>query len=135
MRLIIKFIIIAIGIINSQWNSNLAFARMDRDSLSDVNVKGFEKNESKYKWGKDPFITPLSERFDKKGGASKIDGMALSGIILRKGGGVAIINNKIMKKGDVIGGKRLIEILGDRVILADGDERIELLVERFSSTP
>ena len=68
-------------------------------------------------------------------GALRINGMVLSGVIYKSGGGVAIINNKVMKKGDVVSGKKLVEILKDRVILSDGDEKIELMVERFSSNP
>lgn len=102
-------------------------------SLLDVNLNGLEKNESHYKWGSDPFFMPGMQK--GKEGAAKIDGMTLNGVIRRKGSGIAIINNRIMRKGDAIAGKRLIEILADRVILSDGDERIELMVEKFSSAP
>ena len=53
-----------------------------------------------------------------KEGAAKIDGMTLNGVIRRKGSGIAIINNRIMRKGDAIAGKRL--ILADSNIIRRG---------------
>lgn len=112
-----------------------AFAEKDKNSIMDVNTAGLEKNESQYKWGNDPFLAPKNMRQKGQEGALKINGMVLNGVIYKSGGGVAIINNKIMKKGDVVAGKKLVEILKDRVILSDGDEKIELMVEKFSSNP
>ncbi len=110
-----------------------ASEKNENKSLLDVNLNGLEKNESRYKWGSDPFFMPGTQK--GKEGAAKIDGMTLNGVIHRNGSGIAIINNRIMRKGDAVAGKRLIEILVDRVILSDGDERIELMVEKFSSAP
>ncbi len=123
----------ALIFIACQNDAAAASEKNENKSLLDVNLNGLEKNESRYKWGSDPFFVPGIQR--GKEGATKIDGMTLNGVILRKGSGIAIINNRIMRKGDAIAGKRLIEILADRVILSDGDERIELMVEKFSSAP
>lgn len=123
----------ALIFIACQKDAAAASEKNEDKSLLDVNLNGLEKNESRYKWGSDPFFTPGMQK--GKEGAAKIDGMTLNGVIRRNGSGIAIINNRIMRKGDAIAGKRLIEILADRVILSDGDERIELMVEKFSSAP
>ncbi len=123
----------ALIFIACQKDDAAASEKNEDKSLLDVNLNGLEKNESRYKWGSDPFLMPGMQK--GKEGAAKIDGMTLNGVIRRNGSGIAIINNRIMRKGDAIAGKRLIEILVDRVILSDGDERIELMVEKFSSAP
>ena len=123
----------ALIFIACQKDDAAASEKNEDKSLLDVNLNGLEKNESRYKWGSDPFFMPGMQK--GKEGAAKIDGMTLNGVIRRNGSGIAIINNRIMRKGDAIAGKRLIEILVDRVILSDGDERIELMVEKFSSAP
>ncbi len=41
-------------------------------------------------------------------------------------GTFAIINDKIVKKGDEIGGKRVVEIKKDKVIINDGQNNFEL---------
>jgi hypothetical protein len=134
MNGIVKILLMtALIFIACQNDAAAASEKNENKSLLDVNLNGLEKNESRYKWGSDPFFVPGIQR--GKEGATKIDGMTLNGVILRKGSGIAIINNRIMRKGDAIAGKRLIEILADRVILSDGDERIELMVEKFSSAP
>ncbi len=134
MNGIVKIILItALIFISFQKDAIAASEKKEDKSLLDVNLNGLEKNESRYKWGSDPFFMPGVQ--NGKEGASKIDGMTLNGVIHKKGSGVAIINNKIMRRGDAIAGKRIIEILEDRVILSDGDERIELMVEKFSSAP
>ena len=134
MNGIVKIILItALIFISFQKNAIAASEKKEDKSLLDVNLNGLEKNESRYKWGSDPFFMPGAQK--GKEGASKIDGMTLNGVIHKKGSGVAIINSRIMRKGDAIAGKRIVEILEDRVILSDGDERIELMVEKFSSAP
>lgn len=134
MNKIIKIILITALIFTALQKDAVAASEKKEDkSLLDVNLNGLEKNESRYKWGSDPFFMPGGQK--GKEGASKIDGMILNGVIHRKGSGVAIINNRIMRKGDAIAGKKIVEIFKDRVILSDGDERIELMVEKFSSAP
>ena len=134
MNGIVKIILIAALIfISFQKDAIAASEKKEDKSLLDVNLNGLEKNESRYKWGSDPFFMPGAQK--GKEGASKIDGMTLNGVIHKKGSGVAIINSRIMRKGDAIAGKRIVEILEDRVILSDGDERIDLMVEKFSSAP
>ncbi|MEK6678576.1 MAG: hypothetical protein AABY39_04070 [Nitrospirota bacterium] len=134
MNSIVKNLLMtALIFIACQNDAVAASEKNENKSLLDVNLNGLEKNESRYKWGSDPFFMPGTQK--GKEGAAKIDGMTLNGVIHRNGSGIAIINNRIMRKGDAVAGKRLIEILVDRVILSDGDERIELMVEKFSSAP
>lgn len=68
-------------------------------------------------WGRNPFAP---------GGAKDISGMILKGIIWDEKAPVAIINEKIVRKGDEIEGKKVIEIEKDKVILYDGKDNIEL---------
>mgnify|MGYP003444586841 FL=1 len=98
----------ALIFIACQKDAAAASEKNEDKSLLDVNLNGLEKNESRYKWGSDPFFMPGMQK--GKEGAAKIDGMTLNGVIRRNGSGIAIINNRIMRKGDAIAGKRLIEI-------------------------
>ena len=96
--------------------------------LSEINTQWLERQEKALQWGRDPFALP---------GPSAGAGMAtdgefhLSAIIYRAGRGVAIINNKILRKGDIIEGRRITEILEDRVVLQGAAGEKELRVNKF----
>ena len=97
-------------------------------SLSEINIQWLERQERALQWGRDPFALP---------GQSAGTGLAtdgefhLSAIIYREGRGVAIINNKILRKGDMIEGRRIAEILEDRVVLQGAAGEKELRVNKF----
>jgi hypothetical protein len=97
-------------------------------SLSDINLDWLERQEKYHQWGRDPFVIPsaMGEGLGKEGG------LRLSAIIYRRNGGVAIINNRILRKGDRIDGKEIARILEDRVILRDSSGDRELQVNKFS---
>lgn len=98
-------------------------------SLSDINLDWLERQENYKQWGRDPFDLPSAQGGEESGTEG---GLKLSAIIYRKNRGVAIINDRILRKGDRIGGKEIARILADRVILRDGSGERELLVNRFS---
>lgn len=69
-------------------------------------------------WGRNPFIPgSLIESSDQ---------LILRGIIWDEAGAFAIINDKIVRKGDEIEGRRVMEIKKDRVIINDGQSNFEL---------
>lgn len=96
-------------------------------SLSDINLDWLERQEKYHQWGRDPFVLPSNS-----GEPGKEGGLRLSAIIYRKNAGVAIINNRILRKGDQIDGKEVAQILEDRVILRDSSGDRELQVNKFS---
>ncbi len=98
-------------------------------SLSDINLDWLERQEKYHQWGRDPFVIPSAKAGEESG---KEGGLRLSAIIYRKNGGVAIINNHILRKGDRIDGKEVAQILEDRVILRDSSGDRELRVNKFS---
>jgi len=98
-------------------------------SLSDINLDGLDRQDKYKQWGRDPFVLPSAQGVAESGTEG---GLKLSAIIYRKNSGVAIINDRILRKGDRIGGKEIAQILADRVILRDGSGERELLVNRFS---
>jgi len=98
-------------------------------SLSDINLDWLERQEKYHQWGRDPFVIPSASSGE---GSGKEGGLRLSAIIYRKNGGVAIINNRILRKGDRIDGKEVARILEDRVILRDSSGDRELQVNKFS---
>ena len=58
------------------------------------------------------------------------DGLYLSGIAWEEKNSTAIINGKIVKAGDEIDGKTVVDIKKDRVILNDGIRNIQLNLGR-----
>jgi hypothetical protein len=57
-------------------------------------------------------------------------GVQLSGIMFDEGKSAAIINGEIVKVGDTIGGKVVVAIKRDRVVLDDGSKELELVLEQ-----
>ena len=55
--------------------------------------------------------------------------VTLNGILWGKGEAFAIINGNIVKRGEQVGPKTVIEIRQDRVVLSDGSTLTELLLE------
>ena len=98
------------------------------ESLSDLNLDWLELQEKFSHWGRDPFVVSSIQTGDESGMA----GFNLTAIIYRKNSGVAIINNRILRKGDRIAGKEIAQILEDRVILRDGSGDRDLRVNKFS---
>jgi hypothetical protein len=101
-------------------------------SLSDLNLKSLQKKEEALQWGRDPFVLP--DRETGSGGAGEGE-FRLSAIIYREGKGVAIINNRIVRTGDVLEGMEVAEIRQDRVILKSASGDRELRVDRFLIGP
>ena len=99
------------------------------ESLSDINLDWLERQEKYRQWGRDPFVASPISSGDESG---MIGGLKLSAIIYRKNSGIAIINNRILRKGDRINGKEISQILEDRVVLRDSSGDRDLRVNKFS---
>jgi len=93
------------------------------EGLSDLNVDWLKNRAEKERWGRDPFGT----------GAAKADRtvLTLTAILYQDGNGSAIINNQILKVGDEIAGKRVVQILPDRVQLQGPEGLTDLKVQQF----
>ena len=98
-------------------------------SLSDINLDWLERQEKYSHWGRDPFVATSMAPGEESG---TVSGLNLTAIIYRRNSGVAIINNRILRKGDRINGKEISQILEDRVILRDGGGDRDLRVNKFS---
>ncbi|HUK55938.1 MAG TPA: hypothetical protein VLY20_04700 [Nitrospiria bacterium] len=96
--------------------------------LSEINTQWLERQEKALQWGRDPFVLP--GRTNAVGSEANGE-LHLSAIIYRSGRGVAIINNKILRKGDKIDGKQITDILEDRVVLQGPAGEKELRVDKF----
>ncbi|MFH1202138.1 MAG: hypothetical protein V1674_04530 [Candidatus Omnitrophota bacterium] len=70
------------------------------------------------KWGRSPFVLQKSRKFGFN--------LNLAGVLWDKDNPQAIINGRIVGKGDEIEGFKVIEITKDKVILSDGANRVEL---------
>lgn len=103
-------------------------------SLSGIDLKWLEKRERSLKWGRDPFLMPQGgpdgQQIKEE---SPETPLALSAIIYREGRGIAIINNKIMRVGDIMDKIELIRIMEDRVILKGPRGEEELKVNKFAT--
>ena len=97
-------------------------------ALSGSNTPSFLPKEKASHWGRDPFSLP-----NRSNGLAREQGgeFHLSAIIYRKGRGLAIINNKILRKGDMIEGRRVAVILEDRVVLRSAAGELELRVNKI----
>lgn len=99
------------------------------EAMAEIHLPFLERQERALRWGRDPFALP-----GRSGqGLADSDGeFHLSAIIYRPGrGGLAIINNKILQRGDTIEGRQILDIMEDRVIIAGGSGGRELKVRKF----
>lgn len=103
-------------------------AVLQAEPLSEINLDFLKRQEKALQWGRDPFALP-----DKRSGIGmRVDReFHLSAIIYRSGKGLAIINNKILRKGDKIDGRKIADIREDRVILRDTAGERVLRVDKF----
>ena len=70
----------------------------------------------------DPFMPPVEKQRKKTEFVmSAPKNLSLQGIIYQKGKAAAIINDIIVREGDIISEKRILEISDNRVVLTDAD--------------
>ncbi len=102
-------------------------------SLSGLDTRWLEERDRSSKWGRDPFHIP-QEKVDVPKGKEEDLGpkLSLSAIIYRDGSGIAIINNRIMRVGDVIEKMELTGIMEDRVTLRGPGGEEEVRVNKFA---
>lgn len=74
-------------------------------------------------WGRNPFSASKSL-------IKRPQGVILNGILWDSKNPMAIVNEGIVKEGDIISGNKVIEIKQDRVILNDGSKDIELFLSQ-----
>ena len=81
-------------------------------------------------WAQDPFMLPKI-----KGGKRKDSGSAVKLVaIMEKGNDrVAVIDRDVVKKGDMVGNEKVVEIGVDRVVLARGGAKRTLLLADFDT--
>ncbi|MFH0935755.1 MAG: hypothetical protein V1828_02700 [Candidatus Omnitrophota bacterium] len=77
---------------------------------------------------RDPFAAMIPAV--AKGQAAQASSITLSGILWDENNPLAIINNKVVKKADTVGGCRVAEIKRDSVVLNDGTREFELKLGR-----
>jgi hypothetical protein len=103
-------------------------------SLSDVNLSFLKQRKGSMDWGRDPFVLPARPAGEPQ---QVMNGMekpfSLSAIIYNSGAGTAIINGRIVRKGDQIEGMEVSEVHSDRVLLKEGLRNLELRVDPFLS--
>ncbi len=103
-------------------------------SLSDVNLSFLKQRNGSMEWGRDPFVLPSRPTGEPH---PVVNGMekpfSLSAIIFNSGTGAAIINGRIVRKGDQIEGMEVSEVRSDRVLLTEGLRNLELRVDPFLS--
>ncbi len=79
------------------------------------------------KWGSDPFFRAPEVKIRKKHRRRKIrPHFKLKAVSYRSDGSVALINDRIVKVGDVLSGYRVLKIEPKKVILGNGKHRIVL---------
>ncbi|MCX5708713.1 MAG: hypothetical protein NTY14_07100 [Candidatus Omnitrophica bacterium] len=90
-------------------------------AAADRNALETQKKRAEAPWGRDPFSSDTY-----KSGQANSE-LKLQGISCRKDKvGFAFINNEIVKKGDIIGGYEVGEVLKDKVLLKKGSQSFYL---------
>jgi len=95
---------------------NLALTSQQAGQLGKFSYKSLEKYSESLVALRDPFSSlPIAVRAE-----SVSNVLNLSGILWDKLMPLAVINNKVVKIGDKVGGSVLVDIKQDRVILSEG---------------
>ncbi len=94
------------------------------------------------RWGRDPFYRERPRVNNKQGYPSEMEiqetkeeiDFLLSAIIFKDGNGVAIINDRIVRRGDSLGDGVVVKrILSNKVVLREGKRTVVLRVQPFRS--
>lgn len=86
-----------------------------------------EESAIKEGWGRDPFFLGNVSRDD-----IELDGMVLNGIVWDEDSQYAIVNGEVIKVGDKLGDKKIVEINKDSVVLEqDGNRHTLTLPSAF----
>ena len=111
-----------------------AASSADARSLSDVNLSFLKQGKASMEWGRDPFVLPVRPVGEPQQTTNQMEKpFSLSAIIYNNGTGAAIINGRILRKGDQIEGMEISEVHPDRVLLREGLRNLELRVDPFLS--
>lgn len=103
-------------------------------SLSDVNSAFLKQRKASMQWGRDPFVLPARPTGEPHQVMNEVDKpFSLNAIIYNNETGAAIINGRIVRKGDQIEGMEVSELHPDRVLLREGLRILELKVDPFLS--
>jgi hypothetical protein len=114
--------------------NSMGASSTDARSLSDVNLSFLKQRKDSMEWGRDPFVLPVRPAGEPQQVANQIEKpFSLSAIIYNNGTGAAIINGRIVRKGDQIEGMEVSELHSDRVLLREGLRNLELRVDPFLS--
>ena len=81
-------------------------------------------------WGRDPFVQTGSET-----GALGSVPLSLTGILWDEKMPMAMVNDKILKQGDMIEGYQVVQIKPSSVVFSLGEEKSELLLFQAGSKP
>ncbi len=89
--------------------------------LSETTEKNSKGREGPLRWGRDPFVADeiLTAKLEMINRPRKL---FLSGIAYKEGVYLAVIDGKVVKKGDIIENKKIINISEDRIILQENDK-------------
>lgn len=88
-------------------------------TLSGLNLEDFSQGVPKsIDWGKNPFLKPVHD--------VAVDELLLTGIVYREDDRAALINGRMIRKGDKIGTNEVVEIEPERVILRNENGIFEL---------
>ncbi len=103
--------------------------------LSGINRAWLDKTAGTSSWGRNPFFFPRAEAHSSQIRETTNDagGLQLSAILYHEEGSVAIINHRIVRQGDLIGGRKVVSILEDRVIIQDLSGVTELKLDPFGA--
>ncbi len=115
----------------------VAYSSQGRVSLSDITLEEIEKERKPLAWGRDPFLKPVVRKVKKEEvfipEKELKKELTIKAIIFDGKTGVAIINDRLVKKGDMIFGRKVIDIQRDKVILEDPTGKTELTIGGFTT--
>jgi hypothetical protein len=103
--------------------------------LSGINQAWLDETTGASSWGRNPFFFPRGDSRSSLIAETTYDAgeLQLSAILYHEGGSVAIINHRIVRQGDLIGGRKVASILEDRVIIQDLNGMTVLKLDPFGA--
>jgi len=106
------------------------------DSVQTVTEESTDPLQSEYlqKWGKDPFFIFVAAKPKKTASYRKVikgQTFELLAISIKGGSAIALINDKIVKQGDIIAGYQVLKITKKSVILDNGKKKITLVLKPY----
>ncbi len=117
------------GVVSSPADSNsrAAAVKFDLPPLSAESARE-QKMFNQKPWGRNPFALPASGDSIQKGEnqPQPLSMLVISAVVMRDGTGMAVVNDEIVRPGDVLQGYKVVTITTKGIVLDKDGETVEI---------